>query len=124
MSSDLMKIAIDAHSLGTQAGGNESYFRQLLLGLGAQKADNQYTIFHLPGNAPAYLAQAPRFTLIPIPRSPWIRLGVSLPRQLRRLQPDVFHCQYIRPPFIKTKTVVSIHDLAYEHFPDFFHPSE
>jgi glycosyltransferase involved in cell wall biosynthesis len=39
---------------------------------------------------------------------------------LRQLQPDVFHCQYIMPPRVKCKTVVSIHDLAYEHFPAMF----
>lgn len=119
-----MKIAIDAHSLGTQAGGNESYFRQLLHGLAAQQTGDHYTVFHLPGSAPAHLEQDQRFTLVPIPSNPLARLGFSLPRRLSQLQPDVFHCQYIRPLSVKAKTVVSIHDLAYEHFPDFFHPAE
>ena len=40
------------------------------------------------------------------------------------MRPDVFHAQYVLPPFVRTKTVLAIHDLAHEHFPEFFHPLE
>jgi glycosyltransferase involved in cell wall biosynthesis len=119
-----MKIAIDVHSLGTQAAGNESYYRQLLWGLTADKTDNQYTLFYTHQAALREAASNGRFSFTPIPSNPVTRLCVSLPRLLSKLKPDVFHCQYIKPPFGKTKTVVSIHDLAYEHFPKFFHPLE
>src|SRR5438105_4925739 len=115
-----MKIAIDVHSLGTQASGNESYFRQLLWGLKSDKSDNQYTLLYAH---PAALEEAggdSRFIFVSIPSSPVPRLCFSCPRLLAKLRPDVFHCQYVLPPFVKTKTVLSIHDLAYEHFPEFF----
>ena len=51
-------------------------------------------------------------------------MGLSLPSWLRKLSPDVFHCQYIQPSWGRPRTVVSIHDLAYEHFPEYFHPRE
>lgn len=122
--SSSMKIAIDVHSLGSRAGGNETYFRQLLRGLSRDLSPNQYTLF---GVHPPQLDGSdrdPRFAFVPIPKNPIARICVSLPRLLRKTKPDVFHCQYIQPPFAQTRTVVSIHDLAYEHFPEFFHPAE
>ncbi len=119
-----MKIAIDAHSIGSQAGGNETYFRQLLRGLVLDPSDNQYIIFHAHGESLQELAADPRFSLVPIPRNPVVRMGISLPWLLRKTKPDVFHCQYVLPPFVRARSVVTIHDLAHEHFPEFFHPVE
>jgi glycosyltransferase involved in cell wall biosynthesis len=119
-----MKIAIDAHSIGTQAGGNETYFRQLLRGLALDKSDNQYTLFHVHPDALEEVAGDPRFKSVAIPKNPVARVAIWLPLQLRKIKPDIFHCQYIQPPFTRTRTVVTIHDLAHEHFPEFFHPLE
>ena len=117
----LMRIAIDAHSLGTQAGGNETYFRQLLQGLAHDQSKNQYSILYTHASARDQVRDD-RFTFTAIPKNPLVRICVSLPRLLKKTKPDVFHCQYIQPLRVNTKTVVSIHDLAYEHFPEFFHP--
>ncbi|HEV2989702.1 MAG TPA: glycosyltransferase family 1 protein [Candidatus Angelobacter sp.] len=117
-----MKIAIDAHSIGSQAGGNETYFRQLLHGLAQDPSDNRYIIFHAGPDGIPEIARDPRFSLVSIPKNPVLRMGIALPWLLRRTKPEVFHCQYVLPPFTRTKTVVTIHDLAHEHFPEFFHP--
>ncbi|HKR96769.1 MAG TPA: glycosyltransferase family 1 protein [Candidatus Angelobacter sp.] len=119
-----MKIAIDVHSLGTQAGGNETYFRQLVRGLAADPSGNHYTLFHTHPIALEAVCNDPRFTLCEIPKNPISRLALALPRKLRQIQPDVFHCQYVQPLWGTRKTVVAIHDLAHEHFPEFFHPLE
>jgi glycosyltransferase involved in cell wall biosynthesis len=119
-----MRIAIDAHSIGSQAGGNETYFRQLLRGLVLDQSDNQYTIFQAGAGALLEIAGDPRFSRISIPKNPVIRMAIALPWLLQKTKPEVFHCQYVLPPFIRTKTVVTIHDLAHEHFPEFFHPLE
>jgi glycosyltransferase involved in cell wall biosynthesis len=66
----------------------------------------------------------PRFHFTRIPKNPIARICAVLPGLLKKNKPDVFHCQYIQPPFAAAKTVLSIHDLAYEHFPEFFHPAE
>src|SRR5580765_6501533 len=119
-----MKIAIDVHSLGTQAGGNETYFRQLVRGLLRDQSDNSYNLFY---SHPSVLNEFPwdaRFNLSKIPANPLQRICVSLPHLLQKTKPDVFHCQYVKPPFVKTRTVVTIHDLAHEHYPEFFHPLE
>jgi glycosyltransferase involved in cell wall biosynthesis len=121
----LMKIAIDIHSLGTQSGGNETYCRQLLRGLAQSPGANQYELFYSHSSA---LNQegtgGPAFRFIPIPKNPIVRICAVLPRLLAQTMPDVFHAQYVLPPFVKTKTVLAIHDLAHEHFPEFFHPVE
>src|SRR5438105_1421197 len=119
-----MKIAIDAHSLGTQAGGNETYFRQLLQGLAQDQSKNQYNILYTHASALGQVQNDPRFSFTAIPRNPIVRICAALPWLLKKTKPDVFHCQYIQPPWGKTKTVVTIHDLAHEHFPEFFHPLE
>ncbi|HEY4679001.1 MAG TPA: glycosyltransferase family 1 protein [Candidatus Angelobacter sp.] len=120
-----MKIAIDVHSLGTQSGGNETYCRQLLRGLAQSPGGNQYELFY---TNPSALSQDgvgdPPFHFTPIPKNPIVRICAVLPRLLARMKPDVFHAQYVLPPFVRTKTVLSIHDLAHEHFPEFFHPLE
>jgi len=120
-----MKIAIDVHSLGTQSGGNETYCRQLLRGLELSPGGNQYDLFYTHSGALKQQGfDGPPFRLVPIPKNPIVRICTVLPRLLRRMKPDVFHAQYVLPPFVKTKTVLAIHDLAHEHFPEFFHPVE
>lgn len=120
-----MKIAIDVHSLGTQSGGNETYCRQLLRGLAQSPGNNQYDLFYTHSVA---LSQEgigdPPFQFVPIPKNPIVRICAVLPRLLAKMKPDVFHAQYVLPPFMRTRTVLSIHDLAHEHFPEFFHPVE
>lgn len=119
-----MNIAIDVHSLGTQAGGNETYFRQLIHGLAASPEKNRYTLFYTHSAALNAAGGDERFRFVQIPKNPWTRIGLSLPRQLRQLKPDVFHCQYIQPPFTGVPVVLTIHDLAHENFPQFFRPQE
>ena len=114
-----MKVAIDVHSLGTQAGGNETFYRQLLQGLSQDSSENEYTLLHTQPQAPSLVTLDNRFEWIQIPANPVRRICFSIPALLNRLQPDVFHCQYILSPRIKTRTVVTIHDLAHEQHPEF-----
>jgi glycosyltransferase involved in cell wall biosynthesis len=119
-----MKIAIDVHSLGTQAGGNETYYRQLIRGLAQDHSNNRYTLLHTHPFTLDAIETDSRFALRQIPRNPALRLSAAIPFVLKQINPDIFHCQYIRPLWGKHKTVVTIHDLAYEHFPEFFRPLE
>jgi glycosyltransferase involved in cell wall biosynthesis len=113
-----MKIAIDVHSLGSRSAGNETYFRQLLRGLVLDKSENQYTLFYTHAEAPGSNPVDARFRWVRIPQNPLRRIVFSLPQVLRKLQPDVFHCQYIQPPLLGCRTAVAIHDLAHEHYPE------
>ncbi|HZD94819.1 MAG TPA: glycosyltransferase family 1 protein, partial [Candidatus Sulfotelmatobacter sp.] len=124
LNSSFMKIAIDAHSLGTQAGGNETYYRQLIRGLAQDASRNHYTLFHTHPFTLDEIENDPRFALRKTAKNPVVRLTAALPAALREIQPDIFHCQYVQPLWGNGRTVVAIHDLAHEHFPEFFHPLE
>ena len=115
-----MNIAIDSTQLGTQAGGNETFYRQLLRGLAADRTANRYSLLHTHPFTLPEIAHDSRFTLRKIPQNPVLRLALSIPRFLRDTKPDIFHCQYVQPFWGNGKTVVTIHDLAFEHFPEFF----
>jgi glycosyltransferase involved in cell wall biosynthesis len=119
-----MKIAIDLHSLGSGAGGNETFCQQLLRALALDKSGNQYTLLYAHRGIPESNPLGARFRWVAIPRNWLQRVVVSLPQILRKERPDVFHCQYVRPPFLTCRTVVSIYDLAHEHYPEYQHTVE
>jgi glycosyltransferase involved in cell wall biosynthesis len=113
-----MKVAIDVHSLGAQAGGNETFYRQLLQGLSKDDSPNQYILLYTRPDAPSVLELDRRFDWIHVPEHPVRRNAFSIPAVLRATKPDVFHCQYIVPLGTGCKTVVTIHDLAHERYPE------
>lgn len=119
-----MYIAIDVHSLGSRAAGNETYYRQLIRGLLAVPDDHRFSLFYTHASAPQENPTDPRFSWVKIPNNRIARLGVSLPWRLRNLSPDVFHCQYVAPLLVNSRLVVTIHDLAHEHHPEMAHPLE
>jgi glycosyltransferase involved in cell wall biosynthesis len=119
-----MKIAIDVHSLGSGTAGNETFWQQLLRGLALDKSDNQYTLLYAYPEVPEHNPLDARFRWAAIPPNWLRRVAVSIPWTLRREQPNVFHCQYVLPPFLACGTVVTIHDLAFEHYPEYQHPVE
>ena len=51
--------------------------------------------------------------------SPYLRIPFTLPRVVKRSPVDIFHAQFIIPPFLKCRTVTTIPDIAYEQFPEF-----
>jgi glycosyltransferase involved in cell wall biosynthesis len=121
------EIAIDAHAIGSRAGGNETYYDFLLTWLPRIGANGQrYVFYHTDKLAlvgrPATNERI-KFKQIR-PQNRFLRIPISFPIALWRDKPDLFHAQYILPPFRRYKTVVSIFDLAHEHFPEFFHPVE
>lgn len=119
-----MKIALDVHSIGARAAGNETYYRQLLHGLVLDHSHNDYTLFYTHAEALRCVPTDHRFRWVRIPGNPLSRLCLSLPHLLRKSPPDVFHCQYIRPTGVACKTVVTIHDLSHEHYPELANPIE
>jgi glycosyltransferase involved in cell wall biosynthesis len=56
------------------------------------------------------------------PASSYLRIPFVLPLKIFSEPVDVFHAQFIIPPFLKCRTVTTIPDIAYEHYPEFFPP--
>lgn len=117
-----MHIGIDAHALGARQGGNETYIKNLILALAELDQQNQYTIyFSEPVAAREWRERWANFTvrLLPSP-TPLVRVPIALAFELRRRPVDVIHVQYTAPPFCSMPIVTTIHDLAFEHFPETF----
>lgn len=121
-----MHIGIDAHAIGAQQGGNETYIRNLIRALAAVDDCNRYTIFLAKARAAdewreGFARQFPNFEvrLLPEP-TPLVRVPLALAFELRRRPVDVLHVQYTAPPFCPAPVVATIHDLAFEHMPETF----
>ncbi len=117
-----LRIAIDAHSVGTGLAGNESYATNLIEALAEIDQFNLYTLYVTRKEAvERFRNRWPNFTVrSTLPHSPLIRIPLSLSAELRRNRVDVLHVQFTAPPLAPCPVVVSIHDLSFEHLPQTF----
>lgn len=117
-----MRIAIDAHSVGAQLGGNESYALNLIEALAQIDSVNEYTLYVTTAAAHERFHQRwPNFRVHrTLPHTPLIRIPLTLSTELRKHPVDVLHVQFTAPPFCPCPVVVSIHDLSFEHLPQTF----
>jgi len=117
-----LRIAIDAHSVGTKLGGNESYAINLIEALAQVDAVNDYTLFVTTAEAYDRFNQRwPNFKVRTTrPHTPLIRIPLTLSAELRKNPVDVLHVQFTAPPFCPCPVVVSVHDLSFEHLPQTF----
>lgn len=117
-----MHIAIDAHSVGAQLAGNESYVTNLIEALAEIDQVNRYTLYvTMPAAIDRFSNRWPNFTArTTLPHTPLVRVPLTLTAELRRNPVDVLHVQYTAPPFPPCPIVASIHDLSFEHLPDTF----
>ena len=117
-----MHIAIDAHSVGTQLAGNETYATNLIEALAGIDQTNEYTLFVTKRAAIDRFADRwPNFKVKQtFPHTPLVRIPLTLSVALRRRRVDVLHVQYTAPPFAPCPVVATIHDLSFEHLPETF----
>jgi glycosyltransferase involved in cell wall biosynthesis len=117
-----LRIAIDAHSVGTGLGGNESYATNLIEALAEIDQTNRYTLYVTTREAVERFSNKwPNFSVrSTLPHTPLIRIPLTLSAELRRNPVDVLHVQFTSPPFAPCPIVVSIHDLSFEHLPQTF----
>ena len=117
-----MRIAIDAHSIGTKLGGNESYAANLIEALALIDTVNEYTLYVTTAEAfERYRQRWPNFSVRSTrPHTPLIRIPLTLSAELRKNPVDVLHVQFTAPPFCPCPVVVSVHDLSFEHLPHTF----
>jgi glycosyltransferase involved in cell wall biosynthesis len=114
-----MRIAIDARLNAYRQGGIPQYTRQLLTALAEVARDDQLiSLQHRDQLRP--LAVAPnvaRRTLLTPPHHRFEQW--ALPLELLLVRPDVLHCpDFIAPVRRPCPAVVTIHDLAFMHYPE------
>ena len=117
-----MHIAIDAHSVGAQLAGNETYATNLIEALAGIDQTNEYTLFVTRRAAIDRFANRwPNFKVKQtFPHTPLVRIPLTLSAALRRRRVDVLHVQYTASPFAPCPVVATIHDLSFEHLPETF----
>src|SRR5438132_1142665 len=117
-----MHIAIDAHSVGTQLAGNETYAVNLIEALAEIDPSNLYTLYVTKQSAiDRFKDRWANFKIRQtLPHTPLVRVPLTLSAELRRNPVDVLHVQYTAPPLAPCSVVTTIHDLSFEHLPETF----
>lgn len=121
-----LHVAIDAAELENRVTGVGRYLERLLHSWLSSPGAERLTLLHRGGLAVS-LPLHERLTAREIPRGllgmPLWREQIDLPRALHRLQPDVlFAPAYVKPLRWRGRTVLTIHDLSFEAFPEWFSP--
>ena len=118
-----MRIGIDAHCLGQQKTGNETYTYNLVKHLGLLESEEMDYVIYLTAKAngrEGTLAGPRSRTKLIRPESPYLRIPVGFAMQTRAEKLDVFHAQYFLPHYLQCRTVLTVHDILYERYPQFF----
>ncbi len=121
-----MRIGIDAHAIGSRLTGNETYIKNLVLALAQIDAVNEYVLFFThPEMVKAWEGRFPNFRVRLVrPHAAYARIPLSLPLAIYETGVDLLHVQYTAPPWSPRPIIVTIHDLSFEHFPQFFTAKE
>lgn len=113
-----MRFSVDAHAVGQHLTGNETYIRNLLNCFDVLDRDAEFVTYisrrHVAAELPA------RFLKRHVAVNPFLRLGYDLPRRVALDQPSLLHVQYTAPLTCSVPTVVSVHDVSYLHYPQYF----
>src|SRR5262249_6060585 len=113
-----MRFSVDAHAIGCHLTGNEVYIRNLLTHFARLDRDNEFFAYLSKPHAEADVPR--RFTKHRVSENPFQRLGFDLPRRVRTDRPDLLHVQYTAPLKCKVPLVVSVHDVSFLEFPQYF----
>lgn len=118
-----MRVGIDAHCLGQKKTGNETYTYILLRNLSQLERDGvEYTIYvnrDGQGAGGQFSSKWFRSKLIR-PANPLIRIPIGFAIESRAERLDVFHAQYLLPLHLRCRTVLTVYDILYERFPEYF----
>jgi glycosyltransferase involved in cell wall biosynthesis len=106
-------ILIDADVLGRNRTGEETYVLNLLRQLPFVAPE---LTFAAVTRHPELVPEGVEAIDLPA-RFQEARMAVSLPRLLRRLRPELSHFQHALPLGLRGPSVVTIHDLHFEHDP-------
>lgn len=117
-----MRVAFDAHMVGSRETGNEVYARNMASALARVGSGHEFLIFVTDTSS---LGRMQTFSnsdcnLVAVPSNPWVRLGFAIPYQMWRRGADILHVTYVAPLVLGKPFVVTVHDVSFERFPEFF----
>jgi glycosyltransferase involved in cell wall biosynthesis len=119
-----MNIGIDAHMLGHNETGNETYILELVRSLAQRESGDTFTVYvENPDALPPEAVVAPHIRVMRYnTRSGFARLLRELPEYVVRDKLDVLHVSYNAPPRVVPgcALVVTIHDISFEEHGEWF----
>jgi glycosyltransferase involved in cell wall biosynthesis len=138
MDTNRLHVAINAQLVSfarsSRNAGLSRYTYTLLSGLAALHGDQRYTAFVNPAEAPAvaadplgaaqdlHIVPASTSTSQPARRVMWEQF--SLPSALKEIRADVLHSPVnVLPLRLPCPSVVTVHDLAFVRYPQYFRPT-
>jgi len=116
-----MRFAVDAHAIGRNLTGNETYVRNLLRGFAETDRQSEFLAYISTPGAERWVPE--RFGIRRVSANPYRRLGWNLARLLRHDRPDLIHVQYTAPLLGRTPIVVTVHDVSFLEHPEYFVPT-
>ena len=113
-----MRVGIDAHMVGGQETGNETYVRGLVEGFKGDARDFELLVYHvgLPWTASTRHVRLQRL----LTDNPYVRLGAELPARSLGQRLDVLHMTYAAPVWSAAPLVITVHDICYTTNPEWF----
>lgn len=116
-----LDVLVDADVLGRRRTGDESYVANLLRELTALDGADRLRV----GASTRHPELVPAgITPLALPaRGQALRLAVRLPRLAGRAA-RLLHTQYVVPPGLRVPAVVTVHDLSFEHHPEWMAPHD
>ena len=113
-----MRFAVDAHAIGRNLTGNETYIRSLLRGFSEVDCESEFVAYVSEPSAAEWLPES--FTVKHVSSNPFQRLGWDLAAEAKADQADLLHVQYTAPLFCSVPLVVTVHDVSFLECPEYF----
>ncbi len=113
-----MRFAVDAHAIGRNLTGNETYIRSLLRGFSEVDSESEFVAYVSEPAAAEWVPES--FTVKHVSSNPFRRLGWDLARESKADGADLLHVQYTSPLFCDLPLVVTVHDVSYLECPEYF----
>lgn len=119
-----IRVGIDAQAIGTNFSGNEIYIKNVIQNLSSAE-QFEYVLFvnknyNYAGDFTHSDYRLNQFKT----RSPFLRLPFEFPFRISTEKLDVLHVQYTAPLFASCPVVTTIHDISFEHYPEYFTKKE
>ena len=116
--SALLRAGIDAHMVGGQETGNETYVRGLVEGFKAFTSRLEVFVYHVgsPWTQPDGHQHFGRL----LSANPYMRLGLELPLRSLAQRLDILHMTYSTPLWSAAPMVLTVHDICYATNPEWF----
>lgn len=113
-----MRVGLDAHMVGGQETGNETYIKGLVDGFRGGPQELELLVYRAGARwlEPDGRLRDERL----VSANPYFRLGFELPVRSLAQRLDILHLTYVAPLWSHAPLVLSVHDICYVTNPEWF----